>query len=75
MVNSVLAVPKCSRLKREDRKSSHEFQKKKDNALFAQILEETQASHESASQDCTITTYGRDCRLQTFHYHTKEYLC
>lgn len=75
MVNSVLAVPKCNKLKREDSKSSHGFQKKKDNALFAQILEETQTSHESASIDCTTTTYNRDCRLQTFHYHTKEYHC
>lgn len=74
MVNSVLAVPKYNKLKRENGKSSHGFQQKKENALFAQLLEEAQDSHESASHDCT-TTYGRDCRLQTFHYPTKEYHC
>lgn len=74
MVSSVLAVPTVGKVKREDPRDSHSGSKEKDSkGLFAQVLEEAVHEPEPAPRDCCTMLYGRDSRLQTFRYMTREY--
>lgn len=72
MVTSVTAAPGIRKIRRDEQKS---FDSKKKNAkgFFAQILEEAAKDTKREVINCHTTTYGRDSKIQTFLYQTREY--
>ncbi len=74
MVTSVLAVPRIDKVKR-DRQSPSQFhsREKDSNELFAQFLDNAVKESEPASMECLNTVYGRDSKMQTFRYQSREY--
>lgn len=74
MVASVTAVTGVSKTRRDERREpSPELKKKNAEKLFASILEESTQEKGADEVDCRTTTYGRDSRMQSFLYQTKEY--
>ncbi len=74
MVASVEAVSAAKRTRRDNQRNPYELNQRKDaGGLFAEILEDSAKKAERTVTDCTTTTYGRDSRMQTFLYRTREY--
>lgn len=73
MVASVAAVSGVPRTKRDERRGADSHSKGKNaEKLFASILNDS-ARGDAETVDCNTTTYGRDSKLQNYHYQTKEY--
>jgi len=75
MVTSVTAVPGIRKVRRDDRRNANSDSGKRNaEGLFAQILEDSaKETKADDSLNCCTTTYGRDSRMQTFLYQTREY--
>lgn len=74
MVASVSAAPVLRKTGRDDPGiSGSGFQKKSGAGLFSNILKETMDQYTEDAVDCRTTTYGRDRKMQTFLYQTREY--
>jgi len=73
MVQSVMATPKLKKTKSERNKSSFSSSGEKKEHLFNKILSDAIEEQDSSNVICHNTTYGQDCRLQTFHYQSREY--
>lgn len=74
MVASVAAVTGVSKTRRDERREpSSELKKKNAEKLFSSILEERTQENKADVVDCRTTTYGRDSKMQSFLYQTKEY--
>ncbi len=74
MVQSVLAAPMIGKLKREEQRLPYSRPREEESeGLFSRLLEEATQKLESAPRACHTTLYGRDSRLQNFHYLSKEY--
>lgn len=74
MVQSVLAAPMIGKLKREEQRLPYSHPGKEESGgLFSQLLEEATQKLESAPKACHTTLYGRDSRIQTFQYLSREY--
>lgn len=74
MVNSVTAVSGVYKTRRDERRvPASQYGKKNAEGLFAKILEENIKETGSNAVDCCTVTYGRDCKMQTFLYQTREY--
>lgn len=74
MVTSIQVVPLTEKVRRE---KEHEVytpsQKDSSSSSFQEILNQTIEEPKNASLNCCNTTYGRDCKLQTFLYQSREY--
>lgn len=74
MVNSVTAVSGVYKTRRDERRiPASQYGKKNAEGLFAKILEENVKETSGNDVDCCTVTYGRDRKMQTFLYQTKEY--
>lgn len=74
MVTSVMAVPDTGRTRRDEQHVPVTVSKKKnDQGLFAEILEKSLKETAEGAVYCCTTTYGRDSKMQTFLYQTREY--
>ncbi len=74
MVTSVMAVPRPGKLKKDNRSNSHSNSNREEtNALFAQALQDASQEMPAVPRECYTTVYGRDSRMQTFQYCSREY--
>ncbi len=74
MVTSVTAVSDICRTRREEQHVPDTDSKKKNGqGLFAGILEKSLKEVREDVLECCTTTYGRDSKMQTFLYRTREY--
>ncbi|MCD7837120.1 MAG: hypothetical protein LUG83_10885 [Lachnospiraceae bacterium] len=72
MVESVMEVVKPGKLRRERDKSGAFGQKRnKNNTLFSEIM--NSAVKAEAPAQYTATVYGRDMKLSSMQYKTREY--
>ena len=73
MVQSVMATPKLKKTKQEYSKSSYSHSDSKPEQSFNRILDQAIEEQDAAPVICHTSTYGQDCRMQTFHYQSREY--
>uniref|UniRef100_UPI0040569CBC hypothetical protein n=1 Tax=Agathobacter sp. TaxID=2021311 RepID=UPI0040569CBC len=75
MVNSVSAVSKANKVRRDFGYNQNLYQKepKKTNASFAEVLQKEAESVRTESNSCYSVTYGMDRQLHFFDYQTREY--
>lgn len=74
MVNSVVAVPKTASVRRDRYNSSYsEAKAQTSNNSFAKVLEEAKKEENNIPMSCHTVSYGRDSRIQSFDYQTREY--
>lgn len=73
MVQAVVGASLADKVKRDsDKSNGSDLGRKRENSLFAQILEEKE-EEQKAAMNCHTVTYGRDCRIRTFQYQPIEY--
>lgn len=74
MVESVMAVAKPGKIRRE-RNHSRGFGNKRDgeNALFSELMNSAIKAQAEAPTQYTATVYGRDMKLSSTQYKTREY--
>ncbi len=69
-----MAVSRVSKAKRDKRYVPYSVPKKKDGRkTFSQLLQEAASGVAENNLECCTTTYGRDSRMQSFLYQTREY--
>lgn len=74
MVNSVSAVSGVYKAKRDERRDARSDSKKKNaEKLFTSILKDSVKESRADMVDCQTITYGRDSKMQNYHYQTREY--
>lgn len=74
MVESVMAVVKPGKIRRERNNSSGFGNKKNgENTLFSEIMNSAVKAQAEAPTQYTTTVYGRDMKLSSMHYQTREY--
>lgn len=74
MVNSVAAVSGVYKAKRDERRDTRSDSKKKNaERLFTSILNDSVRESRADVVDCQTITYGRDSKMQNYHYQTREY--
>lgn len=74
MVNSVSAVSGVYKAKRDERRDARSDSKKKNaEKLFTSILKDSVKESRAEMVDCQTITYGRDSKMQNYHYQTREY--
>ena len=74
MVESVMAVIKYDKLRRERKNSDGYVQKDREkSADFSEILNSKVQSTGEAAIEYAATVYGRDMKLSSMQYRTREY--
>lgn len=75
MVNSVMAIPRIGKTKREQEKiADYRHKGQTHPGSFSRILSgAVEQAAESAPTECHTVTYGRDSQIQHFLYCTREY--
>lgn len=74
MVESVMAVVKPGKIRRERNSSSGSGNKRDgENALFSEIMNSAVQAQTEAPTQYTATVYGRDMKLSSMQYKTREY--
>lgn len=74
MVESVMAVVKPGKVRRERNNSSGFGQKRNgENALFSEIMKSAAEAQAEAPAQYSANLYGRDMKLSSTQYKTREY--